>query len=460
MVYDTLITNVTIVSSTDEFEGAVGIKDGVITGLHAKGTEGELTAKTVIDGGGKHLLPGGVDAHVHIRYPGSAHRETFATGTRAAAAGGNTTIIEHPISTPPQYSPEILRDRIEKVSDQAVVDYAFLGAAGGEFPEEIQRIGKAGIVGYKTFLHDAPEGRAKEFVGLTSKDNDELLTVLTEIQKTGLLAAAHIEDNDLVAGKIKRLRAEGKTYPLAHCESRPPVAEVLAVKRLITLAKEVGARVYLVHVSSPETVEVAIQAREEGMEIYIETCPQYLYLDERYVKKYGAYAKCNPALRDRARVEKMWDYIQDGTIDVVASDHAPYTVEEKEQSPEDIFVAPSGFPGLETRLPLMLKGVKDGKISLNRAVELLCTNPAQIFGLAGKGDIKIGMDADFTLVDLNSEYALDHTKLHTMAKDICKFMDGILVAGHIEKTVVRGEIVYDGEGFPVEGGYGQWIEHS
>lgn len=459
MLYDTLIKNVTVISSTDQFEGAVGIKDGKILGIHEKDGLDGLTADKIIDGNGKYLIPGGVDPHVHIRYPGISHRETFVTGTQAAAAGGDTTIIEHPVTAPPQYSPEILLERNEAAKKQAIIDYAFLGAAGGEFPEEIKRVGQAGIVGYKTFLHEGPEGREKEFVGLTSKDNFELLTVLREVKKTGLLTAAHTEDNDLVQGSIKQLREEGRTYPLAHCESRPPVVEVLAVQRLITLAKEVGTRVYLVHISSPEAVEVALQARREGMEVYIETCPQYLYMDESYLEKYGAFAKCNPALRDKNRVRKMWDYIEDGSIDVVSSDHAPFTVAEKEKSPEDIFLAPAGFPGLETRLPLVFKAVKDGKISIQRAIQLVSTNPARIFELKNKGDIRIGYDADFILIDLDKEYTVDHNKMFTLAKDTCKFMDGLPVAGEIEKTIVRGKIVFDQGKFLVDAGYGKWIKH-
>ncbi len=388
MIYDLTIQNVNVVTSKDTFYGGVAVKDGVIACLFI-GNEAPESART-IDGMGKWLIPGGVDAHVHIRYPGSAHRENFLTGTQAAAAGGTTTIVEHPISTPPQYSPEILQKRVEAMEEQSIVDCAFLGAAGGEYLDEIERVGRAGIVGYKTFLHAAPEGREAEFQGLTSRNNYELQQVLRRIKQTGLLAAAHTEDNDLVVGNIADLRRRGETYPLAHCLSRPPVVEVLAVQRLLTLAQEIGARVYLVHISTPEAVELAQEARAKGMEIYLETCPQYLYMDETYLEKYGAYAKCNPALRTPETVEKMWKYIENGAFDVVSSDHAPYTVEEKERDKRDIFVAPAGFPGLETRIPFMMKAVKDGRISLTRAVQLLCTNPARIYGLEAKGDIAPG----------------------------------------------------------------------
>lgn len=454
-MFDIWIKNVTIVNDNEEFRGSVAVKDGKTAALFAEGMETE--AVQVIDGGGKYLLPGGVDSHVHIRYPGGAHRENFYTGTMAAAAGGTTTIIEHPISTPPQYSPEILENRVKAFEEQGVVDCAFLGAAGGNHLEEITRLGASGIVGFKTFLHEAPEGREKEFDGLCCSNNFELREALTEVAKTGLLAAAHTEDNDLVSGGIKKLRAEGRTFPRAHAMSRPPVAEVLAVQRLMTIAKDVGARVYLVHISTPQAVEVALQARASGQEVYIETCPHYLFMDETLLDRYGTYVKCNPALRSPELVKEMWKYIEDGTIDVVGSDHAPYTAEEKERRKEDIFVAPAGFPGIETRVPFLMKAVKDGKISLQRAVGLMAGNPARIFELKQKGRVAAGYDADYILTDPYREYALDADRMLTQAKDICHFMDGVVVSGKPEWVLLRGQVIVKEGHVIAEKGNGHWI---
>jgi allantoinase len=455
-MFDLIVKNVNVVTEKDIFFGAVAVKDGKIAALIYDGDIHE--AKETVDGKGYYLIPGGVDPHVHIRYPGGSHRETFLTGTQAAAAGGTTTIIEHPISTPPQYSVEILNNRVETLKDQAIVDVAFLGAAGGEKIEHIQPIGKAGIVGYKTFLHEAPEGRDKEFEGLTSKNNFELMEVLKEISKTNLLAAAHGEDNDLVSNSIAKLRKEGKTYPMAHCESRPAIVEVLAVERLITLARETGARLYLVHISTPEAIQIAKEAREKGQEIYIETCPHYLYLTDEALVKYGTYAKCNPALRDEKRVKEMWKYLEDGTIDTIGSDHAPYTVEEKERKKEDIFVAPSGFPGLETRLPLMLTAVKEGRISMQRAVQLLSVNPARIFGMyPRKGNICPGADADMVLVDPDEQFTIHADDMFTMAKGVAKVFEGRKVYGKIKKTFLRGQIIFDEGKVTGKPGYGQWV---
>ena len=284
------------------------------------------------------------------------------------------------------------------------------------------------------------------------------MEVLKEISKTNLLAAAHGEDNDLVSNSIAKLRKEGKTYPMAHCESRPAIVEVLAVERLITLARETGARLYLVHISTPEAIQIAKEAREKGQEIYIETCPHYLYLTDEALVKYGTYAKCNPALRDEKRVKEMWKYLEDGTIDTIGSDHAPYTVEEKERKKEDIFVAPSGFPGLETRLPLMLTAVKEGRISMQRAVQLLSVNPARIFGMyPRKGNICPGADADMVLVDPDEQFTIHADDMFTMAKGVAKVFEGRKVYGKIKKTFLRGQIIFDEGKVTGKPGYGQWV---
>ncbi|HYF84423.1 MAG TPA: allantoinase AllB [Clostridia bacterium] len=452
-----IIKNANVVTEDGVFFGDVAVDDGKIVSIGL--LSGSMDAKEVIDAEGKYLLPGGVDPHVHVRYPSHPERGTFETETRAAAAGGVTTIIEHPISMPPQYSSEILLSRVKSAEEQSVVDVAFLGAAGGEKIMYIREVATAGIVGYKTFLHAAPEGRDKEFVGLTMKDNYELYKGFNEVKETGLPMSAHAEDNDLISGLIKEFRANGKTTGIDHAKSRPSITEVLSVERLLRFSKETGVILYLVHISTPEAVRVAKKAREAGQKIYIETCPHYLYLNEESLVKYGSYAKCNPPLRSKEEADGMWEFVMDGSIDTIGSDHSPFTVEEKERNKEDIFVAPSGFPGIESRLPLMMTAVKEGKISLSRAVDLLSTNPSKIFGLyPKKGAIKIGADADFALVDLEKTFVLNHNHWLTKAKDIGMVYDGKQVCGKIMKTLVRGKLVYDAGEIKVESGYGKWVK--
>ena len=420
----------------------VGIQDGKFALVGAPGSLPE--AKRTIDAAGKYVLPGGIDTHVHYRDPGHAERETFQVGTRAAAAGGCTTFFEHPISIPPQYNAEILHNRLDLCKKGSCVDYCFYGAAGGEFPEEIVPLSKEGVVAYKTFLHQAPEGRDAEFKGLTSANNAELMRALEEVKKTGLPLAAHAEDNELVTGNIKRLRAEGRTYPLAHCESRPPIVEVEAIAKMLRFGKETGCPVELVHVSTCGAMELAKKAKQEGQTVYVETCPHYLLLDESYVEKYGAYAKCNPALRKKEEIDKLWDYVNDGTVDFIGSDHSPYLVSEKEKSPDDIFVAPSGFPGIDLRLPLMLTEAKEGGVSMERVVELLCVNPAKCFNIFPQnGTISAGADGDLVIVDMNKEYEFDAKNSYSQARDIMKVFQGWKLGCSVDYTVVRGRVVVE-----------------
>ena len=334
----------------------VGIKDGKFAMIAELGCLPE--AARVIDAECKYVLPGGIDTHVHYRDPGHAERETFKVGTRAAAAGGCTTFFEHPISIPPQYNAKILHNRVDLCKKGSCVDFCFFGAAGGEFPEEIEPLSHEGIVAYKTFLHEAPEGRDEEFKGLTSANNFQLMRALEETKKTGLTLAAHAEDNELVTGNIKRLRAEGRVDNLAHCESRPPIVEIEAIAKILRFSEEAGCPVELVHVSTCGAMELAKREKQKGRRILVETCPHYLLLDESYVEKYGAYAKCNPALRKKEEVEGLWNYITDGTIDFIGSDHSPYLVSEKEKGKDDIFTAPAGFPGIDLRMPLILTEAK------------------------------------------------------------------------------------------------------
>lgn len=453
---DLLIKNARICTEDGVIEGSIAVKDGKIAEF---GEISEKTASVVVDAKGDYILPGGVDAHVHARYPSHPERGDFYTETQAAAAGGVTTFVEHPIALPPQYSTEILMERVAGAEKDAIVDFAFLGAAGGEKAEFIEELGKSGIVGYKTFLHAAPEGRDQEFVGLTAKDNYELLKVFREVKKTGLPMSAHAEDNDIISGMIKEFRAAGKTHGKDHAHSRPLISEVLAVERLLRFGKDTEVPLYLVHISVPEAVRLAKEARDQGQTVYIETCPHYLFLTEDRLDEIGSFAKCNPPLRTQTEIDGMWEWIQNGTIDTVCSDHGPFTVAEKQKNPDDIFTAPAGFIGVDLRLPLMNTAVKQGKITLERMVELISTNPAKIFGLyPQKGAIRVGADADLVLIDLDEKYTIDHNDSFSHSKDIGLAFEGMEVYGKVKQTYVRGQLVFDTPEITANRGYGMWIK--
>ena len=435
----------------------VGVKDGKIACVAECGILGE--AKRVIEAEGKYVIPGGIDTHVHIRSPGHDDREDFYTGTMSAAQGGCTTILEHPISTPPQYNKEILDNRKNIARDKCVVDYAFYGAAGGEFPEEITEIAKEGIVAYKSFLHQAPEGREKEFVGLTMANDAEILVGMREIAKTGLMMASHAENNDLITYNIAKMRAERHTKPLDHCKSRPPITEYSTVAKLIMFAKETGCTLELAHMSTVESMELARKARFEGQKVFVETCPHYLLLDETALEKYGPFARCNPPLRPKETVEKLWDYVNDGTIDFIGSDHGPFLLSEKEQGNEDIFKAFCGAPGVDLRLPLMLDAAARGKTTIERVVELLCVNPARCFNIyPQKGTISAGADADLVVFDMNDTTVVDRNKSYSKARETARIFDGWELGCKLNYTVVRGRVLMeDGVVDPDCAGYGQLV---
>lgn len=439
---DLILKNAKVYLEDRFVEGvSVGVQAGRIAAIAAPECMPE-GART-LDLTGEYLIPGTIDTHMHVRDPGHTERGTFYTETMAAAAGGVTTILEQPISVPPQHNVEILERRIARAEAQCVVDFAFYGAAGGEYLEDIAQLAADGrIVAYKTFLHAPPEGREQEFQGLTMADDAQLYAGMQELAKTGLFCAFHAENNDMISANIKRLRAEGRVSPEYHCVSRPTVAEVTSVERILNFVRETGARVEIAHVSCPEVMELLRQAKKDGLPVYVETCPHYLFLTEEDMVKFGPYAKCNPPVRSRAQAEKLWDYINDGTVDYMGSDHSPFLVEEKTRGLKDIFAAAAGFPGADLRLPLMLDAVAEGRTTLEKVVELLSVNPARCFGLyPTKGTIQVGADADFTLFRMDRHTVVDKARNYSHARDIAIPYDGRELKCAVTGTIVRGRAV-------------------
>jgi len=433
----------------------VGIKDGIITAISKE----TLEADEVIDAEGKMVLPGTVDPHVHIRAPGHDERETFESGTKDAALGGVTTVIEMPISTPPPHSPEIVKKRMDVADKEVVVDIAFYGAAGTDRLDDVIPCSKSGIVAFKTFLHEALPGRAKEFIGLTAPNTGDQYELMEKIAQTGVMIGFHAENNDMINKNIAKLRREGKTSPIYHGRSRPPVVEIETTSKILLFAEKIGVRVEICHISTPEVVELVNKAKSKGVYAIAETCPHYLFLNENALERVGVFAKCNPPLRSEEERKRMWELVNDGSIDIIGSDHAPYTKEEKERGSEDIFTPPAGFPSLSTRLPLLFTAVKEGKIELDRMVELICENPAKIFGLyPKKGTITIGSDADFVIFDPDKKDLISKDKMFTKCRDSALVYNGWKVFGKPEKTIVRGKVVFDNGKITVSPGYGEIIK--
>lgn len=419
----------------------IGVKDGKIALIAASGTAPE--AARTLDAAGRYVIPGTIDTHMHVRDPGHIERGNFYTETLAAAAGGVTTIMEHPISVPPQYNVEILENRIRRAECQCVVDFCFYGAASAKHAEDIGKLAADGrIVAFKSFLHAPPEGREQEFEGLTMADDAELMIGMQALAKTGLICAFHAENNDLTAYYAKKFQAEGRVSGIDHARSRPPFTEVQSVERVLRFAQYTGAVVEIAHVSTPEAMELIVQAKARGIKVYLETCPHYLFLTEDALVKFGPFAKCNPPLRPAAMRDALWKYVNDGSVDYIGSDHSPFLYEEKTRGLDNIFKAVSGFPGVDLRLPLMLDAVQKGKVSLTRVIELLCTNPARCFGIyPQKGVIRVGSDADFVVFDLDGEMVVDKSKNYSHARDIAIPYDGWHLACHLDATILRGRVL-------------------
>jgi dihydropyrimidinase/allantoinase len=444
----------------------IGVKEGKIVNISA----GKIApAVKTIDFKEKYILPGGIDPHVHVRDYEDLSRndervlkaENYETVTRAAAAGGVTTIIAMPIRTPPPYSTEIVKRRMQRAKEKIIVDMAFIGGAGSDHLEEIIPCSHSGIVAFKTFLHEAPEGKQKDYEGMTAPQDGDLFEVMRRIAKTQILAAFHAENNSLIKKLIKGFTEEGKISPIYHVKSRPPIAEIESTSTILLFAEELGLQVQLCHISTSRAVELVNMARRRGVKAFVETCPQYLMLDEEYLNRYGVYAKCNPPLRTKEEVERMWEMVNNGSIDTIGSDHAPQTVEEKEKGRENIFKSTSGFPGVEQRLPLLFTKVKERKLKLERMIELICTNPAKIFGLyPKKGAIGIGADADFVIIDPDRKDVIERKNMFTAVRESARVYEGMKVYGTPETTILRGNIVYDLGKVLIEPGYGQILKYE
>lgn len=454
---DLVVRNAQVYTPEGSFPGGIAIAGGKVVSV---GDDASLPqAYEVIDAGGKALLPGLIDAHVHIRAPGRADREDFRSGTSAAAAGGITTVLEMPVSEPGVSSAGILQRRAELASREAVVDFGLYGGGGAASLAEIPAMAAAGAVGYKTFLHAPPSGRESEYQGLYVPDDGALYDVLAAVAKTGLVACVHAENNSLVERGIAAMRRAGRTGPEAHGPSRPPLAELEAASRVILLARDAGARVSICHISLPETALMARRARFGGQQVMIESCPHYLLLTEQAMAELGPFAKINPPLRSEEHRLGLWRCLEEGWLDYLASDHAPFLETDKLSGAGDIFAAPAGAPGLETMVPVLAdEMIRSSPQGLSLLVRCLALQPARIFGLyPQKGALLPGSDGDFVLLDASEPRIIGRERMYSKSRGSARLYDGWEVTGWPVMTAVRGRIVMRDGRVHGEPGYGQMV---
>ena len=414
---------------------AIAAKDGKITWIGANSNAPR--AQRVIDASGLVVLPGVIDVHVHMRDPGATYKEDFRSGTAAAAAGGVTTVFDMPNNTPPTKDADSLRQKVRAAEDKALVDYALYGLLARGSSREIAALVDAGVIGFKCYM-------AETTGSVAPPSEDEMREELAQVGKAGMRVSVHAEDDSIIQPLVSRLREAGRVDALAHYESRPDVAEERAVRRAIALAREARCDLHIAHLSSAagaRDVRTAKRSRRGGADLTSETCPQYLLLDKADYAEKGSIMKVNPSVKRKEDRVALWRAVRDGTVDMIATDHAPHTVEEKTAG-DSVFDRPSGFPGLETSVALMLTCVSRGLLSLSRYVRLTSEGPARAWGLyPKKGRIALGSDADFTIVDTKREWRIDPARFVSKAK--YSPFEGFEAKGAAVYTIVRGRVVMD-----------------
>ena len=422
----------------------VGVRNGRIAALLAPGSSAK--AARVVAAEGLHVLPGAVDIHFHVRAPAYPERGTVESETRAAAAGGVTTVFEMPISKPCCGTPEVFRARREHFAERAHVNFGIYGAPGRLRRDEVLGMADEGAIGFKIFMTRAPKGRDDEFDGLCLPATAGQYEALKLVKETGLVVVVHAEDDSLLTHLTAQLVAAGRNDPPAHLESRPPFVEATAIATLLTMNQAVGARVHIAHVSSRHALDTLRAFQRRGDDVTGETCPQYLRFDQGALAKHGAYAKINPPLRTQGDIEALWEGVRDGSLIAITTDHSPFTVAEKEKARTDLWAAPPGAPGVEELVVGTLDAVAAERLTLVQAARLIATNGARRFGLyPRKGVVQEGADADLTLVDLDATTTIDRHRLHTASRDTDRLYDGMTFRARVAGTILAGEVMFDGE---------------
>lgn len=456
--FDLVIRRARVATSSDLFDADIGIRDGRIMQL---GIDLPAGARE-IDAAGRVVTPGGVDAHCHLDQPMQPPvrmADDFDSGTRAAACGGTTTVIPFAAQVKGESLGAALADYHRRAQGRAHIDYAFHLIVSDPTPtvlnEELPALIAQGYTSFKVYMtYDD-----------LKLDDGQILDVLEVARRHGAMAMLHAENADCIEWLTKRLEAAGRTAPRFHAHSRPMLVEREATHRAIALAELVDVPILIVHVSGREAVEQIRWARGHGLQVFAETCPQYLFLtaedlgtDDSY---HGARCVCSPPPRDKANQEVIWNGLNDGLFTVFSSDHAPFTLEgEQGKKPGGDEVEfrhiPNGIPGIETRMPLLYsEGVLAGRITLAKFVELTATGPAKAYGLhPRKGTIAIGSDADLVIWD-ERELVLSNAMLHH-AVDYTPY-EGMRLRAWPGVTIARGEVVWDGSSFHPRPGSGSFL---
>lgn len=462
----TLIKNGTVVSATGQADHDVLIDGEKIVALLLPGTDAAISAEsgadTVIDAAGKYVVPGGIDAHTHMELPfgGTSASDTFETGTRAAAWGGTTTIIDFAVQKYGEDVRACLDTWFGKADNECAIDYAFHMILGGVDDQSLKMMDvlvDEGITSFKLFM---------AYPGVFYADDGQILRAMQKANSNGAMIMMHAENGIAIDVLAEQAVARGETDPINHGLVRRKELEGEATYRAIQLATVADAPLYIVHLSASEALEAVANARNQGKNVFAETCPQYLYLNvEDHLGApgfAGAGYVCSTPLRSKHEHHHadLWRGLRMNDLSVVATDHCPFCMkDQKELGRDDFRAIPNGIGGVEHRMDLIYQGVVMGELTLSRWVELCSTTPARMFGLYGKkGVIEPGADADIVLYDPNAKQTIS-VETHHMNMDYSAY-EGITIDGKVDTVMSRGKILVSGNDYHGRKGDGRYLQRG
>jgi dihydropyrimidinase len=453
-----LIKGGRIITAADDYVADVYVEDETVSLI---GESLDVQADRIIDASGKYVLPGGVDPHTHLDMPfgGTTTIDDFESGHTAAAFGGTTCHVDFIIQPKGATFAQALEEWHSKREGKALIDNGFHMAvtdlAEGGTLEELATLPDQGVTSYKLFM---------AYKGAIMVDDETLFRVMQVAADTGALVMVHAEHGDAIDVLVKQALAEGKTEPKYHALTRPPETEGEATNRAIQLARVAGCKLYVVHVSCKESVDPIAVAREKGWDVWGETCTQYFFVDYTFLERpnfEGAKYVYTPPPRSKENQEVLWAAVRSDVLSVISTDHCAFLWDgQKTLGKDDFSKIPNGGPGLENRLQMIHEfGVRKGRISLNRMVELLSTNPARYFGLyPRKGTIAVGSDADIVIFDPEKKVTISAATQHS--KTDYNLYEGTEVTGSPEIVLLRGQVLVEGDQLVAEPGIGQFVRRA
>lgn len=399
-------------------------------------------AKQTVDVSGLYVLPGVIDPHVHFREPGMTHKEDWESGSKAAAVGGVTTVFEMPNTNPPTDSGEALKEKAELASAKSIIDFGLYGLLGEHNLHQLAGLAKAGAIGFKLFLGNTTGS-------LACPNDGAVLEGFEILAELGLRCSIHAESAPMVSWREQKLIDSGRNDPFAHLAARTDIVVLEALNRACLLSEWTGARIHIVHESCARSLEFIRFWKDRGVDMTVETLPQYLYLAaEEMIEPGGEVLRMNPPIRERQQQQYLWDGLKSGTIDMIATDHAPHTPAEK--SGNRIWDVACGFAGVQHAMPLMMTAVSNGEFDMTDYVRLSAVAPAQAFGIYGKkGVLRPGSDADIVVVDPAMRGTISAENMLSRGR-ITPF-EGFEHTGGPVATYVRGRLVAE-KGRPVVDG--------